>query len=83
MSSQGKVRGYEPHLILDGYPWETIGGGTGTIVDVGGSLGTEAISIVRRFPGLTCVVQDKPSVVEEGKSKLPKELSSSVVFMAQ
>ncbi|MCJ1268942.1 hypothetical protein MMC22_008830 [Lobaria immixta] len=51
-------------------------------VDFGGSFGTVAISIVNRFPHLECVIQDEPPIVTEGKSKLPVELSSSVIFMA-
>ena len=83
MRFMSKVKGFEPHFLLDGHPWETIGGGAGTTVDFGGSFGTAAISIVNRFPHLECVIQDKPPIVPEGKSKLPVELSSSVIFMAQ
>ena len=81
MGAMAKVRGYEPHLLLEGYPWEDIG--TGVVVDVGGSQGSVAISIAQRFPQLKCVVQDLPEVVEEGKTRLPSELIDRVKFQAQ
>lgn len=81
MSGIGKAKGYEPHYLLDGYPWESIG--DGVVVDVGGSHGKVAMSIAERFPRLECVVQDLPEAIEEGRSILPVNLSDRVSFMAQ
>ena len=78
MSFMGKVKGYKPHLLLDNYPWET----KRTVVDVGGSHGTVAISIANRFPSVRCIVQDLPKVVEEGRERLQPDLADRVTFMA-
>ena len=81
MSANSNTKGYESHLLLNGYPWEAIG--KGVVVDLGGSQGSVAISIAERFPHLSCIVQDLPKVVEQGQAALPKELAGRVSFMAQ
>ena len=81
MSANSSAKGYEPHLLLNGYPWESIG--KGVVVDLGGSQGSVAISIAERYPQLNCVVQDLPKVIEQGQAALPKELAGRVSFMAQ
>ncbi|KAI0520797.1 S-adenosyl-L-methionine-dependent methyltransferase [Xylaria bambusicola] len=64
--------------ILENYPWtEKV-----TMVDVGGSHGSVAISIAERFPNIKCIVQDLPDTVTEGASYLPKHLRNRVTFMA-
>lgn len=37
------------------------------MVDVGGGVGTSALSLAARFPDLNIIVQDLPKVVEDGK----------------
>ena len=80
LSAIGKGKGYEPQLLLEGYDWESIG--RGVVVDVGGSDGSMAVLIAKRFPQLNCVVQDLAALVEEGKSKLPADLFDRVKFMS-
>jgi trans-aconitate methyltransferase len=65
--------------LLDEYPWAE----KATMVDVGGSHGSVAISIAERFPNMTCTVQDLPDTVAEGESRLPTHLKDRVTFMAQ
>lgn len=36
------------------------------VVDVGGGVGTSSLVLAETFPELKIVVQDRPSVVEEG-----------------
>ena len=79
--SVGNAKGYEPHLLLDAYDCQSVG--SGTVVDVGGSHGSVAITIAERFPRIRCVVQDLPEVVDEGRAKLPAALASHVKSMAQ
>ena len=81
MSSVNSNKGSDPHFLLDGYPWGSLG--HGLIVDVGGSEGTVSIEIARRFPDIKCIVQDLPATVEKGKSALPQDVSDRVSFMAQ
>ncbi|KAI1771117.1 S-adenosyl-L-methionine-dependent methyltransferase [Hypoxylon cercidicola] len=64
--------------LLDNYPWK----GKETMVDVGGSHGSVAISIAQRFPNMKCIVQDLPDTASEGASRLPASLQDRVTFMA-
>ncbi|KAI1378983.1 S-adenosyl-L-methionine-dependent methyltransferase [Hypoxylon crocopeplum] len=64
--------------ILDNYAWAN----TETMVDVGGSHGSVAISIAEQFPNIKCVVQDLPDTVAEGASRLPARLRDRVTFVA-
>ncbi|RYP62665.1 hypothetical protein DL770_009552 [Monosporascus sp. CRB-9-2] len=64
--------------ILDGYNWAD----KATMVDVGGSHGSVAISIAKRFPQIKCFVQDLPETVADGASRLPPGLQERVSFMA-
>ncbi|OTA92758.1 hypothetical protein M434DRAFT_31515 [Hypoxylon sp. CO27-5] len=61
--------------ILNNYPWED----KDTMVDVGGSHGSVAIGIAKKFPNIKCVVQDLPGTVAEGASRLPAELQDRPV----
>ena len=65
------------------YPWETIGDGDGkgTVVDLGGSIGTSSILLARRFPKLKFIVQDLPGPIENGKKAVPPDVSDRVEFM--
>jgi hypothetical protein len=53
-------------ISLD-YPFGEMG--SGTLVDVGGSRGTVAFKIAKRFPDLKIVVQDVPFVVDDAKER--------------
>jgi hypothetical protein len=64
--------------ILDSYAWAE----KQTMVDVGGSHGSVAISIAECFPHMTCIVQDLPDTVAEGASRLPAHLQGRVKFVA-
>ena len=81
MSGMDKIAGYEPSLLLNGYPWDELD--NGTVVDVGGSHGTISFSIARRFPRLRCIVQDLAVVIEKGKAIRPADLTDRVSFMEQ
>ncbi|KAF7903124.1 hypothetical protein EAE99_012150 [Botrytis elliptica] len=49
------------------------------MVDVGGSHGKVAFALARRYPGLSCIVQDLKSVVSG--AQVPVDLVDSVTFM--
>ncbi|KAL8733397.1 MAG: hypothetical protein Q9181_003605 [Wetmoreana brouardii] len=72
--------GLEPHHLLTGYDWASLG--EGTVVDVGGSHGSISIAIAQRFPLLRCIVQDRPEVIGVGEKSLPSDLRGRVSFMA-
>lgn len=50
------------------------------MVDVGGSHGKVGIALTRKYPGLSCIVQDLESVMSG--AQVPDDLLGSVTFMA-
>jgi hypothetical protein len=72
--------GYSTTHLLDGISWEA--SATGVLVDVGGGRGAVAVDVARHFPGIRCVVQDLPDVIEG--AKVPEDLKegSRLSFMA-
>ena len=71
--------GMEPTHLLDHYPWHTLG--KATVVDVGGAYGSVSIALAERFPALVCVVQDRPEVVAEARSRMTQNSTGQVSFM--
>ena len=68
--------GHSLSLLIDGYPWQSLG--KATIVDVGGSNGQIACALAQAFPHLQFVVQDVPDVVEHARA--PLDLASRAKF---
>lgn len=68
--------------ILSAFDWKALPKDS-IVVDVGGGVGTSSLVLAETFPELKIVVQDRPSVVEEGtklwNTKLPKALESGQV----
>lgn len=66
-----------------GYPWDTIGDNIagGTVVDIGGSIGTSSILLARRFSKLKFIVQDLPGPIANGKDAVPADVSDRVEFI--
>jgi hypothetical protein len=60
------VHGGEPAAVADAYDFA----GIGTVVDVGGGLGTMLVTLLRRHPHLTGVLFDAPSVAEAAKATI-------------
>ncbi|KAI1400598.1 putative O-methyltransferase [Hypoxylon fuscum] len=75
--------GLEPERVVNGYHWDKIGkGGSGTVVDVGGSHGKICIELARRFSLLSFVVQDLDEpVVRDAERQRPEELADRVRYM--
>jgi O-methyltransferase domain len=48
------------------YPWEKLGGCI--IVDVGGGVGSVSMALLRMFPQLRSLVQDRPEAVRDGQN---------------
>lgn len=59
--------GYSLHYLVDFYQWERFG--SGTVVDLGGSVGDAAFAIAAKFPDLNVVVQDLPKTIEAARVK--------------
>ena len=59
--------GYSLSYLVDYYPWGELG--SGTVVDLGGSLGHAAFAVASKFPELNFVVQDRPSTIEAAREK--------------
>ncbi|KAJ5422999.1 hypothetical protein N7445_011107 [Penicillium cf. griseofulvum] len=62
-------------MIYD-YPWDTLG--NGTVVDVGGGVGTHSMNIARTYPNLSFIIQDRPEVIEKGVALWTRELPEYV-----
>jgi hypothetical protein len=69
--------GMRSEIVLDNYDWGALDPGA-TVVDVGGSHGGVAIELVKRFPSLRCVVQDRPEVI----ATAPPDAHPRVEFQA-
>ncbi|KAL9119188.1 MAG: hypothetical protein Q9187_004259 [Circinaria calcarea] len=70
-----------PSLLAKGYPWASIGNGTGTVVDVGGSKGNISVALAQSVPGLRFIVQDLPGAMQGAKETIPTEVASRIEFM--
>lgn len=71
--------GLETIHIINGYDWASMG--KAIVVDIGGSHGPLSILLSQEFPNLSCIVQDRPGVVEAGRAKLPTSMMDRVSFM--
>ena len=81
MSFTSALPQMNPQLLLDAYPWAAFNGGQGTLlVDIGGSQGTVSKAIAGRFPGVNCIVQDRPEVISKMISE--QGAGNQVEFMA-
>ncbi|KAI1181598.1 S-adenosyl-L-methionine-dependent methyltransferase [Nemania serpens] len=71
--------GLEPHHVVNNFPWGELK--EGTVVDVGGSHGVISLEITRKFPSVSCVVQDFEPVVTAAEKEMPADLAGRVKFM--
>ena len=67
---------YSLRHLIDNYDFGEVH--NATIVDVGGSHGQVSIEIVRKFPGVNCVVQDLPDTICGLQSQVPDELNDRI-----
>ncbi|KAF2237623.1 O-methyltransferas-like protein [Viridothelium virens] len=73
--------GLSPKFLAEGYPWTSVTGGKGTVVDVGGSTGHISVALAQVAPGLRFIVQDLPEVINGTREPLPDSIASRVEFM--
>ncbi|KAI2642063.1 S-adenosyl-L-methionine-dependent methyltransferase [Xylaria nigripes] len=79
MRSFTEGTGFELSHVADNFPWGDLK--TGTVVDVGGSQGFASFAIARKFPLVSCVVQDLEPVIAAAKEAAPADLADRVTFM--
>lgn len=82
MSAFANGIGLSPSFLVNGYPWSSVGNGTGTVVDVGGSKGNISVALARSAQKLHFVVQDLPSTIDGAKDILPDDVADRIEFMA-
>ncbi|OTA52207.1 S-adenosyl-L-methionine-dependent methyltransferase [Hypoxylon sp. EC38] len=76
MVGGGRVSG-QAHLYESDYPWASLG--SATIVDVGGGVGGFALQLLRLYPELRVVIQDRAPVLEQAQRDVwPKENPAAV-----
>ncbi|ETS79069.1 hypothetical protein PFICI_08922 [Pestalotiopsis fici W106-1] len=72
------------HFYLGAYPWRDLG--TGTVVDVGGGIGSFCMQLHDIYPALQLVVQDREPVIKQAisvwQSKYPEALNSGQVKLS-
>lgn len=73
--------GNRPSLLIKGYPWASIGNGTGTVVDVGGSKGSVCDEIAQAVPGLKFLIQDLPDMIRGAKETITSDFTGRIEFM--
>lgn len=78
MGSFSATPGYDLQYTVAGYDWQSI---TGTVVDLGGSTGSTAVVLARRYHHLQFVVEDLPHVVAEAEKTLPEDLKDCIRFV--
>ncbi|HEX4352881.1 MAG TPA: methyltransferase [Polyangiales bacterium] len=54
----------EAHALIDAFDFSQVG----TIVDVGGGLGTLLSELAERWPTMRCILFDRPAVVEQARA---------------
>ncbi len=69
-----------PTLLAKNYPWASLGGGSGLVVDVGGSKGNISAVIAQSAPELRFVVQDLPGAMLDAKKTLPQDVAERIEF---
>lgn len=68
--------------MRDGYEWGDLG--AGTVVYVGGAEGHVAVTIAMKFPELTFLVEDQPTLEEQAARLIraaPKGVKERVKFL--
>ena len=55
--------------LLDAYAWSSIGGGSGTVVDIGGGYGEAMSALSRRHPSLHCINLDLEVVIRDAPAR--------------
>lgn len=72
--------GYGPDALLDYFSTNRLM--EGTLVDIGGSHGAYSIPLVRKFPNLRGIVQDRPEVVDLGSKNVPDDIADRFEYMS-
>jgi len=66
-------------IVVVGFDWAIIL--NGTVVDVGGGIGTQSLILAQEYPNLKLVIQDLPSVIEDAKKVCQMyRLMKSLIF---
>lgn len=65
-------------IISKDFPWEDLPHGA-TVVDVGGGVGGFSMQLLRVYPHLNCVVEDRAEVVRQGKQEVWPQQASDLL----
>ncbi|KAJ7513135.1 S-adenosyl-L-methionine-dependent methyltransferase [Mycena galericulata] len=73
-----------PDAILHGFDWKTYSEGS-IVVDVGGGVGSQSLTVAKQYPKLSFIVQDRAPVIQKGieywSQELPNYISSGKVIL--
>lgn len=75
-----KNPGFDMRHLFDSFDWESLSGKT--LTDVGGSTGHASMYIAERVPDLSCVVQDRPEVIDQLRQSASSSLARRISYEA-
>lgn len=81
MSSFVSAVGLSVSFLVKGYPWSSIGGGTGKVIDVGGAKGNISVAIAQSAPGLDFVVQDLRDMIKAAEGSITNAVAGRIELM--
>ncbi|GJE87401.1 hypothetical protein PsYK624_034840 [Phanerochaete sordida] len=64
ITMEGAKQASPPNAIMEGFDWQGLKKNS-LVVDVGGGIGAQSMTLVQHFPHLRFVIQDRESTVEE------------------
>ncbi|ORY03752.1 S-adenosyl-L-methionine-dependent methyltransferase [Clohesyomyces aquaticus] len=72
----GWLNGLTRASLINDYPWEALG--DAKVIDLGCGMGDSGIDVLKKFPRLSWVYQDLPSVIDNLKENFPDQLQPRV-----
>ncbi|KAI0059128.1 S-adenosyl-L-methionine-dependent methyltransferase [Artomyces pyxidatus] len=70
---------FPPKIFIDGFDWKSLKDDS-VVVDVGGSVGTVVLTLLKEFPHLKFVVEDLNKVIEERATKFWAEQDPQAIL---
>ncbi|KAJ7699671.1 O-methyltransferase [Mycena rosella] len=77
IAMDGGARLAAPDAIIKGFDWKNCPQGS-LVVDVGGGVGSQCVSLAKHYPQLSFAVQDRAPVIQEGVQFWTKSLPSYI-----
>lgn len=73
IAMEGAKNAAPPNAIVEGLDWNSLGEGA-LVVDVGGGIGAQSLTLAKNCPNLKFIIQDRPEVVKVAEKIWDDEL---------